>query len=178
VEAGGAPEVHPIAYRVWHRGKRSIALDLGSAGHQEALRRLSATADVLIESFAPGVAAGLGIDAVALAAVNPRIVSCSIAGYLPGDPRPAYDALVAARTGLQWEQRGVLGTPVNRISGAPVPLPELEVPDLPANRFDQEGPVFVRSLWPSVGWRETARAFTGLSTAFAAADPSRPFVAY
>jgi crotonobetainyl-CoA:carnitine CoA-transferase CaiB-like acyl-CoA transferase len=166
---GGSPEIDPVAYRVWHRGKRSIALDLGSPAGRSVLSRLAATADVLIESFPPAVAARLGIDPVALDAHNPRLVSCSITGYGRGGRdgrRPACDALVAARTGLQWEQRGVAGTSMNRISGAAVPLPDIEVPDLPANRFGQEGPVFVRSMWPSVGAAYLAAA--GISAALRA----------
>jgi len=166
VETGARSEVDRTAYRVWHRGKRSVALDLSSPADRDILRRLAATADVLIESLPPGVATDLGIDTAALATRNPRLVSCSIGGYGPDDQRPASDALVAARTGLQWEQRGVPGTALNRISGAPVPLPDLELPDLPANRFGQEGPVFVRSLWPSVGAAYLAAA--GISAALRA----------
>lgn len=168
IETGDASEVDPVAYRVWHRGKRSIRLDPGSAADRAALRKLVSAADVLIESFPPAAASELGLAPQTLSAVNPRLVSCSIGGYQPEDRRPAYDALVAARTGLQWEQRGVLGTPMNRISGAPVPLPDLEVPDLPANRFGQPGPVFVRSLWISVGTAYLATA--GISAALRARE--------
>jgi crotonobetainyl-CoA:carnitine CoA-transferase CaiB-like acyl-CoA transferase len=168
VETGGTCEVDPVAYRVWHRGQRSVRLDPGSAGDRAALRRLVSGADVLIESLPPALAAELGLDPQLLNASNPRLVYCSIGGYGPDDRRPAYDALVAARTGLQWEQRGVLGTPMNRISGAPVPLPDIEVPDLPANRFGQEGPVFVRSMWASVGTAYLATA--GISAALRARE--------
>jgi crotonobetainyl-CoA:carnitine CoA-transferase CaiB-like acyl-CoA transferase len=168
IETGLPSEVDPVAYRVWHRGKRSVELDLNSGAGRDALARLATTADVLIESFPPAVAAELGIDRACLAARNPRLVLCSIGGDGRDDQRPAYDALVAARTGLQWEQRGVVGTALNRISGAPVPLPDLEVPDLPANRFGQEGPVFARSLWPSVGAAYLATA--GVSAALRARE--------
>jgi crotonobetainyl-CoA:carnitine CoA-transferase CaiB-like acyl-CoA transferase len=168
VETGEAAEIDPVAYRVWHRGKRSITLDVESPQGRELLRELVATTDVLIDSFAPGEAAELGLGPDSLAALNPRLVSCSITGYGPEEQRPAYDALVAARTGLQWEQRGVLGTPANKISGAPVPLPDIEVPDFPASRFAQEGPIFVRSLWPSVGTAYLATA--GISAALRARE--------
>jgi crotonobetainyl-CoA:carnitine CoA-transferase CaiB-like acyl-CoA transferase len=168
IETGAAPEVDRVAYRVWHRGKRSVRLDPGSADHRAALRRLASAADVLIESFPAALAAELGLDAQSLSTLNPRLVSCSIGGYGPDDSRPAYDALVAARTGLQWEQRGVPGTPMNRISGAPVPMPDIEVPDLAASRFGQEGPVFVRSLWTSVGTAYLATA--GISAALRARE--------
>src|ERR1700722_19256502 len=67
IETGAPSEVDQTAYRVWHRGKRSVALDLSSPADREALARLAATADVLIESFPPAVPAELGIDAATLA---------------------------------------------------------------------------------------------------------------
>lgn len=76
-------EVDPTAYKVWHRGKRSAALDPRKPADLAALRRLIGTADVLIESFSPAVAAELGLDRESLHALNPRLVSCSITGYGP-----------------------------------------------------------------------------------------------
>ena len=91
--------------RVWHRGKRSAFLDLEDARDRELVVALASVADVVLESFAPGEAARLGLDHAALQARNPRLVHCAITGY--GDhgrhsDRPAIDALVAARTGHQW----------------------------------------------------------------------------
>ncbi len=82
--------------------------DRGTAD-RETFLVLARHADVLIESFAPGVTTRLGIDHATLAALNPRLVYCSITGYGRDNRhagRPAWDALVAARTGLHWEQRG------------------------------------------------------------------------
>ena len=70
-------------------------------------------------------------------AANPRLVYCSITGYGRDNPhsdRPGYDALVAARTGLHWEQRGRLGgaAPHHDRRAGPT-LPDLEIPtDAPA----------------------------------------------
>ena len=85
--------------------------------------RWRAGADVVIESFGPGVAAKLGIDHATLLAANPRLIHCSITGY--GETgkhahRPAYDALVAARTGQQFESRGVVGTTIGRLADAEI----------------------------------------------------------
>ena len=93
---------------------------------------LASHADVLVESFAPGVAAQLGIDYDTLLARNPRLVYCSITAY--GDDgahadRPAVDALVAARTGHQWESRGVAGGTLARLAGVAAAFPDLVVPD-------------------------------------------------
>jgi crotonobetainyl-CoA:carnitine CoA-transferase CaiB-like acyl-CoA transferase len=150
----GDPVRDDVAYRVWHRGKRSAVIDLVSLVQQEAFLHAVAGADVLVESFEPGVTRRLGIDEPTLRGLNPRLIYCSITGYGPDGPdagRPAYDSLVAARTGLQWDQRGWPGTVHNQIARAAVPLDDLEVPDFPASRFGQEGPVFARSTWPSLG---------------------------
>ncbi|MBL7499236.1 CoA transferase [Frankia sp. CNm7] len=168
---GGDPVRDDVAYKVWNRGKRSAVLDLTDAEQRAAFLRLADAADVLVESFAPGVTIRLGIDAPTLRARNPRLVYCSITGYGPDGPdahRPGYDSLVAARTGLQWESRGVLGTPLNRIRGAAIPNADVEIPDLPANRFDQEGPVFLRSTWPSLG--AAYNAVVGVSAALRARE--------
>lgn len=150
----GDPVGDEVAYRVWNRGKHSAVVDLTDPGQREAFLRHVAEADVLVESFEPGVTARLGIDEPTLRVVNPRLIYCSITGYGPDGPdahRPAYDALVAARTGLQWDQRGRVGTSLSLIAGTPTPMAGIEVPDLPASRFGQEGPVFLRSTWPSLG---------------------------
>ena len=108
----GDPFRGASGYPVWNRGKRSAVLDLKDPDTNERFRVLVSRADVLIESFSPGTTRRLGIDYETLRPVNPRLVYCSITGYGrsgPGSERPAYDALVAARTGLQWESRGVLG---------------------------------------------------------------------
>jgi crotonobetainyl-CoA:carnitine CoA-transferase CaiB-like acyl-CoA transferase len=167
----GDPVRDEVAYRVWNRGKRSAVLDLRTPAGLEAFLHQVDRADVLIESFEPGVTERLGIDEPTLRARNPRLIYCSITGYGPDGPdahRPAFDSLVAARTGLQWEQRGWVGTTLNRVSHAEVPQADIEVPDLPASRFDQEGPVFLRSMWPSLG--ATYLATAGISAALRARE--------
>jgi len=63
------------------RGLQRVAIDLKSSGGLEAFRRLAQRADVLIESFRPGVAERIGIGFAALSARNPRLVYCSTSGY-------------------------------------------------------------------------------------------------
>lgn len=69
----------------WHlqlnRNKRSVVLDLKSEAGRKAFLSLVKTADVVVESYRPGVLSKLGIDYSAAKAVNPRIIYCSLTGY-------------------------------------------------------------------------------------------------
>src|SRR5262245_48931626 len=86
-----------------NRSKKSVALDLKSARGAEALRRLAATADVLIENFRPGSLRELGFGYEQMAELNPRLVYCSIAGYGQTGPHahlPGYDAVIQGEAGI------------------------------------------------------------------------------
>ena len=149
---GGDPGRAQASWRVWNRGKRSAELDLATDEGREALLALASTADILIESFRPGVTTELGIDYAALSARNPRLIYCSITGYGRGtrdEQRPAWDALVAARTGLHWEKRGFPGGAIDRLAGRPVI--DYEVPPGAQEGPEREGPLFSASFWPSLG---------------------------
>src|ERR1700704_5424271 len=67
---GGDPFRAAPGYTVWMRGRRSVELDLKTAGGVASLRALIADADVLVESYAPGTTARLGIDYDSLRTVN------------------------------------------------------------------------------------------------------------
>ena len=73
-----------------NRNKRSIRLDLKNDRGKEALLRLARDADVLLESFRPGVLDRLGVGYGELRKVNPGIVHCAISGY--GQDGPGRDA--------------------------------------------------------------------------------------
>ena len=87
IKVGPVPrdaDVHitPPAYAYSaHRGMRRVLLDLKSDGGRSAFLRLTAEADVVIESFRPGVVDRLGIGYEALRAANPGIVLCSTSGF-------------------------------------------------------------------------------------------------
>ncbi|HEY0194251.1 MAG TPA: CoA transferase, partial [Kofleriaceae bacterium] len=68
-------------YLAVNRGKRSIVLDLKAPAGRNALLRMAARADVVVESFRPGVLDKLGVGYAALAAANPGIIVCSISGF-------------------------------------------------------------------------------------------------
>ena len=80
-----------------NRNKRSVAIDLKSEAGRELFYELVKAADVVLDNFSAGVTARLGIDHDTLAAVNPRIVSCSVTGFGEAGPRfqrPAFDQIV------------------------------------------------------------------------------------
>ena len=87
-----------------NRNKRSLVLDLGDAGDRELARRLALRADVLLESFRPGLMASWGLDGDALrAAGNPGLVSCSVTAFGSGEAAaglPGYDFLLQAMGGV------------------------------------------------------------------------------
>ncbi len=112
---GGDPNRSYGGSVVWNRGKRSVVLDLAESLDRDRLRRLAATADVLVESFRPGVLARWGLDEPTLRPELPRLVYCSITGYgrnTAAEQRPPYDLLVQARSGQQYEQPGWRDGPI------------------------------------------------------------------
>ena len=150
---GGDPTRAFSGAQVWHRGKRSAVLDPDDPADCERVAALASHADVVVENFAPGVAAQLGIDHDTLLARNPRLVYCSITAY--GDDgahadRPAVDALVAARTGHQWESRGVPGGTLARLAGVPPAFPDLVVPDDCWVAAPRPGPLHSGVPWVSM----------------------------
>ena len=92
-----------------NRNKRSIALDLKTAAARDAILKLTATADVFIQNFRPGVVERMGLGEDAVRAVAPNIVYVSISGFGergPYAPKPAYDPVVQALSSLATIQAG------------------------------------------------------------------------
>ena len=107
-----------------HRNKRSIVIDLKQPQGVEALKRLTSKADVLVENFRPDVKHRLGIDHVALRAVNPRLVYASISGFGEEGPyatRPGFDLIAQAMGGMM----SVTGLPGHGPLRAGIPLADL-----------------------------------------------------
>lgn len=94
-----------VAIPEFSRGKRHIALDLKAAAGRAALHALVKTADVLVEGFRPGVADRIGAGYETLAALNPRLVYCSLTGFGQDGPR----ALEAGHDITYLALAGVLG---------------------------------------------------------------------
>lgn len=90
-------------YFVANRNKRSVALDISRPEGQEAVRRLAAQSQVLVENFKLGGLAKYGLDYDSLRQVNPALVYCSVTGFGQTGPdarRPGYDYLIQGRSGL------------------------------------------------------------------------------
>jgi len=90
-------------YQYTHRNKRSITLNLKEAGGIEVLKKLVATADVLLENFRADVKHRLGIDYETLSQINPKLVYASISGFGQTGPyagRPGFDQIAQGMGGL------------------------------------------------------------------------------
>lgn len=84
-------------------GKRSLTLNLKSEDGKAVLKRLVASADVLVENFRPGVMARLGLSYEQLREANPRLVYCAITGFGQQGPlrdAPAYDQIIQGLSGM------------------------------------------------------------------------------
>jgi crotonobetainyl-CoA:carnitine CoA-transferase CaiB-like acyl-CoA transferase len=90
-------------YHSCNRGKRSIAVDFSTPEGAETVRKLVATADVLIENFKLGGLKKYGLDYESLRTINPKLVYCSITGFGqdgPYAPRAGYDFIIQGIGGL------------------------------------------------------------------------------
>jgi crotonobetainyl-CoA:carnitine CoA-transferase CaiB-like acyl-CoA transferase len=106
---GGDPFRAYDGARVWNRSRRSLTVDLKNDEGRDAMRRLLASADVVVESFRPGVMERLGFGYDTVHADLPRLIYLSVPAYPEGHrlaKRPGYDALVQASSGQMWEQPG------------------------------------------------------------------------
>ncbi len=111
-------------FRAVNRNKRGLTLDLKQQQGRDALMQLVAEADILLESFRPGVMARLGLGYETLTSANPRLVYCAITGYGQDGPwalRAGHDLNYIAQAGV-LEQTGA--------KGGPPAIPALQIGDL------------------------------------------------
>jgi formyl-CoA transferase len=113
-------------YQYTHRNKRSITLNLKLPEGIDALKRLVATADVLLENFRPDVKHRLGIDYESLSKINPKLVYASISGFGQTGPyatRPGFDQIAQGMgalmsvTGLPGQGPVRVGIPIADLCG-------------------------------------------------------------
>jgi formyl-CoA transferase len=99
----GASGSDSPAYNAVNRGKHSIILNLSVPAARDVFRRLSRTADIVVENYRPGVMAKLGLDYAALSSENPRLVYASISGYGqtgPSASKGGFDLVAQGASGL------------------------------------------------------------------------------
>jgi crotonobetainyl-CoA:carnitine CoA-transferase CaiB-like acyl-CoA transferase len=90
-------------FHATNRGKRSVICDFRTHEGQALVRRLVADADIVIENFKVGGLAKYGLDYASLAAINPRLIYCSITGFGQDGPyahRAGYDFIIQGMAGL------------------------------------------------------------------------------
>lgn len=115
-------------YLCANRNKRSAAINLADPRGADLIRRLAADADIVVENFRVGGLVKYGLDYAALAAINPRLIYCSITGFGQDGPykdRGGYDFLIQGMSGLM----SVTGRPDDTPGGGPmkvgVPISDL-----------------------------------------------------
>ncbi|MGE0812434.1 MAG: CaiB/BaiF CoA transferase family protein [Vicinamibacterales bacterium] len=121
--AGGAGG-ESAAFNAVNRGKLGVVLDLRRDDAREAVRRLAASADVLVENFRPGVMARLGLDYPTLSAAHPGLVYASISGYGQTGPwagKGGFDLVAQGVSGIM----SVTGEPGRPPAKAGIPVTDL-----------------------------------------------------
>jgi formyl-CoA transferase len=86
-----------------NRNKKSVAIDIADPAGASLVRRIAATSQIVLENFKVGGLRKYGLDYKSLAAINPRLVYCSITGFGqtgPYAPRAGYDYMIQAMGGL------------------------------------------------------------------------------
>lgn len=107
-------EMSPF-FHLANRNKKSIALDLRNADGREVFLKLATDADIIVESFRPGVVDKLGVGYEAVKAINPRIVYCAISGYGQDGPwkdKAGHDLNYLSVAGIAEQIGGREGGPV------------------------------------------------------------------
>ncbi|MFA7503850.1 MAG: CoA transferase [Burkholderiaceae bacterium] len=107
----GDLSAHAVAF---NRGKKSLAVDLKNPDALALVRKMAADADVIVESFRPGVMARFGLAYEELSRDNPSLVYLSVSGFSQNGPNrdlPATDAILQAYTGWMAMNRNAEGVP-------------------------------------------------------------------
>ncbi|MEM1411821.1 MAG: CoA transferase, partial [Pseudomonadota bacterium] len=113
-------------YITLNRNKQSMAIDLKSEAGKAVFYDLVRAADVVVSNFGVGVPERLGIDYDTLAAINPRIITCTVTGFGsdgPNPKRPAFDQVAQAMgggmsiTGPDGDHQVRAGIPIGDLGG-------------------------------------------------------------
>lgn len=151
---------HPAGYGAFfeavNRGKESVAVDLKRPEGVALVRRMIAQADVVIESFRPGVLARLGLDPEQLRSEQPSLVVCSITGYGQTGPlasRAGHDINYVARSGAY----SMAGPPDGPVAVFPIQVADLAGGALYA-AFGVAAALFRRQRTGEGAWLDIAMA--------------------
>jgi formyl-CoA transferase len=109
------PRVGGLNFQGLNRNKRGLTVDISQPAGAALVRRLAERADVLVENFRPGVMERHGLGWEALAALNPRLVYCSITAFGPRGPlaqKPGMDLILQATGGLMGHTGEIDGPPI------------------------------------------------------------------
>jgi crotonobetainyl-CoA:carnitine CoA-transferase CaiB-like acyl-CoA transferase len=113
-----------LYFKLLNRNKRSVALNLKAAAGVDVFLRMVAKADVVLESFRPGVVDALGVGYENVRRVSPNIIYCSITGYGQNGPfcnRAGHDLNYIALAGIL----GITGS-----AGGPPTIPGVQIGDV------------------------------------------------
>ena len=124
VAAAAGGHLGAAYFHCTNRGKRSIELDFESADGRRIVRKLAARSDVLIENFKVGGLAKFGLDYASLAAINPRLIYCSVTGFGQTGPyagRAGYDLMAQGMGGFM----SLTGAPDGEPTRAGVPIADI-----------------------------------------------------
>ncbi|MGE4053961.1 MAG: CaiB/BaiF CoA transferase family protein [Vicinamibacterales bacterium] len=120
----GASGSDSPGFNAVNRGKRGIVLNLKSPAAQEAFRRLTRTADIIVENYRPGVMRGFGLDYETLSRDQPGLIYASISGYGQTGPsagKGGFDLVAQGVSGLM----SITGEPGGAPMKVGVPLTDL-----------------------------------------------------
>jgi formyl-CoA transferase len=118
-DADGNDTTQASYFTACNRNKRSVTIDMATEDGQQLIRQMALQADVLVENFKVGGLAQYGLDYASLAALNPRLIYCSVTGFGQDGPyaeRAGYDLMVQAMTGLM----GITGRADSEPGGGPL----------------------------------------------------------
>ena len=117
-DRGGHDTADAAYYLAANRNKRSVEIDLAAPAGQRAVRELTRLSDVVLENYKVGQLRRYGLDYASLAALNPRLVYCSVTGFGQTGPwahRAGYDFIIQALGGMM----SITGEADERPGGGP-----------------------------------------------------------
>ncbi len=104
---GNVPELNKklmgTSFLAQNSNKKSVTLNLKEEKGKEIFKKLTKTADIIVENFRPGVMERLGLSYKVLSEINPRIIYCAISGFGQTGPdafKPAYDQIIQGLSGV------------------------------------------------------------------------------